>query len=116
MPASERDEAPEVALGVAQGVAELADDLAAFGGGEELPLPEGFLGAVGGAFVFVRRGGADGGEDAAVNGRKAWQGLAAAQPLAAEDAGVVGLEAELLEQGRGGGGSGGGRLEERRRS
>ena len=104
----ECDEAPEVAFGVAQGVAELADDFAAFGGGDELPLLEGFLGAAGGAFVFVRGGGADGGEDAAVNGRKARQGLAAAQPLAAEDAGVIGAEAEFLEQGGGGGGGGGG--------
>ena len=49
----EGDEAPEVALGVAQGVAELADDLAAFGGGDELPLLEGLPGR-GGRCVRIR--------------------------------------------------------------
>src|SRR5208282_6056018 len=104
----ECDEAPEIGFGVAQGVAELADNLAAFGGGDELPLLEGRLGAASGAFVFLRGGSADGGKEAAVNRRKAWQGLPAAQPLAAEDAGVIGAEAEFLEQG--GSGSGGGGL------
>ena len=95
----QRDEAPEVALGLAQGVAELADDLAALGGGHELPFAEGFLGAraarsySSGVAVRTR------GEDAAINGRDALQRLAAAEPFAAEDAGVLGAEAELLEQG-----------------
>jgi hypothetical protein len=65
-------------LGITQGVAELADDLAAFEGGDELPLLEGCLGAAGGVFVIVLGCGADGGEDATVNGRKARQGFAAA--------------------------------------
>ena len=73
LPRFEGDEPPEVAFGDAEGVAELADDLAAFGGGNQLPLPEGCLGAAGGVFVFARRGGADGGEDAPVNGRDARQ-------------------------------------------
>jgi hypothetical protein len=89
----ECDEAPQVVLGITQGVAELAEDLAAFGGGDKLPFLEGYLGAAGGAFEFFLTGGADGGEDATVNGRKARQRLAAAQPLAAEDAGVVRAQA-----------------------
>jgi hypothetical protein len=95
-------------LGVAQGVAELADDLAAFGSRDELPFLEGLLGAAGGAFVFVSRGGANGRQDAAVNRRKARQRLAATHPLAAEDAGVIDLEAKFLEQGGNGRGGGGG--------
>ncbi len=104
------DEAPEVALGGAQGVAELADDLAAFGAGDQLPFTEGVVGAVGDAVVFGLGGGADGGQHAAVDGRTAGQWLAAPHPLAAEDAGVVGVQAKLLKQGRGGRGHGGGVL------
>ena len=109
----ECDEASEVALGLAQGVAELADDFAAFGGGKELPFLEGLLGAAGGAFVFGLGGGADGRQQAAVDGRNARQGFAAAQPLAAEDAGVAGVQAQFFEQGGGGCGGAGWRLEER---
>src|ERR1035441_10347383 len=69
LPGLQGYEPPEIALGFAQGVAELADDLTALGSRNELPLLEGRVGAAGGAFVFVRRGSADGGEDATVNRR-----------------------------------------------
>ena len=64
-----------------------------------MPFPEGLVGALDGAFVFFGGGGADGGEELAVNGRKALERLAAAEPLAAKRARVVGLEAQLAEGG-----------------
>ena len=85
----ERDEPAQVLLGRAQGVAELADDFAASGRGQSAPfLQTPFRRALHGLLVFRAVSPADGGEQLAVNGRNAAQNFAAAEPFAAEHAGI----------------------------
>src|SRR6266446_1038610 len=84
----QRYQPPEVRFGLAQGVAQLAHDVPALGSGDVLPLSKRLLGALDGAFVLRRRGGADGGESLAINWRYAFEQFATAQPFAAKCAGV----------------------------
>jgi hypothetical protein len=72
-PIGQVSEPPQVALGFAQSVAKLANDLAAFRSRQDSPFVKGLLRALRGALALLRRGGADRRKHPPVNGRDASQ-------------------------------------------
>ena len=96
----EGDEPAQIRLGLAQGVAELADNFAPFRRGQVLPGGEGLPGPREGLFVIAGPGRADPGQRFAVNGRDAGQEWTAAAPLPAKHAGVDGAQPKLVKKSR----------------
>ena len=94
----EGDEPAQFRLGLAQGVAELADYFAPFWRGQVLPGGEGLPGPREGLFVIAGPGHADPRQRFAVNGGDAGQERTAAAPLPAKHAGVDGAKPKLVKK------------------
>src|SRR5207249_1097124 len=92
-----RHQTSKILFGLAQSIAELADNFAAFWSGDGLPFLEGLVSAFDGLVVLVGCGGSDSGEKLSINRRNAFQGFSRAEPFTGEGSGICFFYAEALQ-------------------